>query len=145
MRTPFHKNPGETAAFVQNMLDKSGEPGNYYWCVELKATGEPIGVIGLIMLDAESETATFAYSLGTAFWGRGYATEAVREVVRFGLNNAGYNRLEAYHSVKNPASGAVMKKAGLKYEGHARQKYKSSAGFEDCDMYAIVKSDFGKL
>jgi ribosomal-protein-alanine N-acetyltransferase len=34
-----------------------------------------------------------------------------------------------------------MKKAGMQYEGHLRQKYRSHLGFEDCDLYAILRSD----
>jgi RimJ/RimL family protein N-acetyltransferase len=48
---------------------------------------------------------------------------------------------KAYHSINNPASGKVMQKAGMKYEGRMRQKYKSHLGFEDSNLYAILRKD----
>ena len=50
-------------------------------------------------------------------------------------------RIEAYHAVNNPASGKVMKNAGMKYEGRMRKKYRSHIGFEDSDLYAILRED----
>jgi ribosomal-protein-alanine N-acetyltransferase len=53
----------------------------------------------------------------------------------------GFNRIEAYHSINNMASGKVMQKSGMEFEGRMRQKYKSHSGFEDSDLYAILKQD----
>ena len=82
-----------------------------------------------------------AYSLGKAYWNKGYMTEALKAVLVFGLKTVGINRIEAYHAINNPGSGKVLQKSGMRYEGRLRQKYKSHMGFEDCDMYAVLKSD----
>jgi hypothetical protein len=37
-----------------------------------------------------------------------------------------------------------MRNAGMKYEGRMRQKYRSHMGFEDSDMYAILREDLLK-
>lgn len=68
-------------------------------------------------------------------------TEAVRAMVHYGLFDVGFNRVQAYHSVNNPASGSVMRKVGMTYEGMARQKYRNANGFQDCDLYGILKGD----
>ena len=52
-----------------------------------------------------------------------------------------FNRIEAYHAIANPASGKVMQKAGMKYEGTMRKKYRSHVGFEDSNLYAILRED----
>lgn len=72
---------------------------------------------------------------------QGIASEALKSVLKFAFKTVGFNRLESYHSVNNPASGEVMQNAGMKLEGLARQKYRSNIGFEDCNMYAILKED----
>ena len=48
--------------------------------------------------------------LGRPYWGRGYATEAAREVVRYGFERLGLHRIHAEHLGSNPASGRVMQK-----------------------------------
>lgn len=61
-----------------------------------------------------------------------YCTEAVGAVVRYGFEERGLNRIEARHMRRNPASGRVMAKAGMKLEG---------VPFEDMAIYAILASD----
>lgn len=60
----------------------------------------------------------------------------------FFFNEVGFNRIQAKHHKDNPASGKVMKKAGMKYEGRLREYFKNNDGeFVDCDLYSIIKAD----
>lgn len=139
--------PLESAADAQRFVAEAiaeQEPGYYRWVIEPAALGQPVGIIELLTLREHDNAATVAYSLGPDYWGKGYAAEALGAVLEFGLREAGYNRIEAYHATANPASGAVMRKAGMRYEGRAREKYFSNAGrYEDSDMYGILASDLG--
>lgn len=141
MRLNLPKNIKETENIINSFIEKYNNLETYRWGIELKEISEVIGFIGLSIISEYDMTADFAYTIGKKFWNKGYATEALRAVLDFGLNKVGFNRLEAYHSINNMSSGKVMKKAGMKYEGRARQKYKSHIGFEDCDIYAIIKDD----
>jgi len=71
-----------------------------------------------------------------------YDSEAVKAVIDYMFQNTDIERIEAYHSVKNPASGKVMAKAGMRHEGFARSKYKNRDGFQDCDLYGIVRDEW---
>lgn len=141
MRMSPHRNIDDTREFVESIITKYDSLDTYRWAIVLKEINEPIGFIGLTTINEYDQTADFGYSIGKPYWNNGYATEALSAVLRFGLQTAGYNRLEAYHSINNMPSGKVMKKSGMTYEGRARQKYKCNVGFEDCDMYSIVKQD----
>ena len=131
----------DTREFVESIVAKYEAPDTYRWIIVLREIGEPIGFLGLTTLSESDMTGSFGYSIGKAYWNNGYTTEALTAVLRFGLVDAGYNRLEAYHSISNMPSGRVMLKAGMTCEGRARQKYRSNAGFEDCDMYGILRAD----
>lgn len=133
------KSADDTLVFVEQTIRGYKEPGNYRWVIELKQLGLPIGIIGLS--EEREGVASVAYSLGVDYWNRGFGTEALRAVLEFGLREAGFCRIEAYHAVANPASGAIMKNAGMTYEGRARKKFKSNAGWEDSDMYGILAED----
>ncbi|MEK7952135.1 GNAT family N-acetyltransferase [Luteolibacter soli] len=74
-----------------------------------------VGAIGLRALD-EPGVGSAGYWFSPVVWGRGFATEALRELLRFGFEVAGLHRIEARHVIENPASGRVMEKAGM---GHA--------------------------
>lgn len=56
----------------------------------------------------------FGYALKSDVWHRGFATEAAGAVMQR-IEEAGYPYLTATHDVKNPKSGAVMKKLGMHY------------------------------
>jgi len=145
MRMLPHKNATETREFVESILCKYDKMDTYRWVIVLKAINEPIGFIGLTTISEYDMIGDFGYSIGKSFWNKGYTTEALAAVLRYGLLEAGFNRLEAYHSINNMPSGKVMKNAGMTYEGRAKQKYRSNLGFEDCDMYAITKEDISNL
>ncbi len=100
-------------------------------------------LLGSISLgfDPTNESAEMGYWLGEPYWNQGYTTEAARAVLEFGLTELRLNRIMAQHFSRNPASGRVMEKAGMKYEGCLRQRLKKRDHFEDVAIYAIVKSD----
>ena len=54
----------------------------------------------------------------------------------------GLNRICAKHMTRNPRSGRVMQKIGMKHEGHMRQAWEKWGKFEDYELYAILRSDF---
>jgi ribosomal-protein-alanine N-acetyltransferase len=142
MRWSSHKNEEETREVINRFLVSYDKESFYRWAITLKDTGEPIGSIGLMVVSENDLCGDIAYCIGKKYWGQGIGTEALKAVLKYGFEFIGFNRIEAYHSVNNPASGKVMEKSGMVLEGFAKQKYKSIFGFEDCNMYAIVKQDF---
>jgi [ribosomal protein S5]-alanine N-acetyltransferase len=78
-----------------------------------------IGAVVLVV-DPAREEAELGFWIGKPFWGAGYATEAVRALVRWGLEDVGLRRIHAAHALENPASGAVLRKAGMRYLGRTR-------------------------
>lgn len=105
----------------------------------------PDEVVGAISLSVAREhaRAELGYWIGADMWGRGYATEAGQAIVTFGFTTLGLNRIQARHFVRNPASGRVMQKLGMRFEGVMRQAYRRWDRFEDVAMYAILASDEG--
>ena len=76
------------------------------------------------------------------YWKQGYCTEAARAVLRYGFETRGLNRIGARHLARNPASGRVMQKLGMHYEGTRRQHVLKWGVFEDIVLYAILKSEY---
>ena len=111
------------------------------FAITLKGSGELIGAIGLL-LKREHEKAEMGYWIGKPYWGRGYCTEAGRAVLRYAFTDGGLNRVHAYHFHHNPASGRVMQKLGMKYEGRLRQHVKRWGKFVDNELYSILRSEF---
>ncbi|MDR2046951.1 MAG: GNAT family N-acetyltransferase [Clostridiales bacterium] len=79
--------------------------------------GRLIGTGGVFDASDLPHKAAIGYILNKDYWGRGFATEAMRAVVGFLTAELRVHRIEAYHTSENAASGRVMQKLGMKYEG----------------------------
>ncbi len=109
--------------------------------ITLRTSGELLGSIGLV-IDAVHEKAELGYWIGVPYWGRGYATEAVRAVLGHGFGGLGLNRIQAHHMAHNPASGRVLEKAGLRREGTSLQALKKNGEFCDAIFYGVLRRDW---
>ncbi len=141
MRWQPHRDLQETRAALEGWISQYSNPAFYQWAITLKETGALLGAIGLFTVSEADRCADVGYCIGQRYWGQGHTSEALSAVIYFAFSQVGYNRVEAYHAVDNPGSGRVMEKAGMSYEGTARQKYRSNRGYEDVNMYAIIKKD----
>ena len=101
-----------------------------------------IGAAGLREIDAEHSQAEMGFWVGVQSWGKGYATEAARRVVRYAFQELKLNRVYAHHMVRNPASGRVLEKIGMKREGLLRQRVRKWGVFEDVVLMAILHEDW---
>jgi len=101
-----------------------------------------VGCVGLAC-DEENQNAELGYWIGLPYWNRGYATEAARMMLAFGFAYFGLHRIKSSYFGSNPASGRVMEKIGMRYEGRRREQlFKEGRGFEDVVEYGILSTDF---
>ncbi|HEY5909246.1 MAG TPA: GNAT family protein [Verrucomicrobiae bacterium] len=77
-------------------------------------------------------------------WGKGYAVEASSAVLRFGFEELQLDRIYAHHMVRNPASGQVLAKIGMRKEGLLRQPVRKWGRFEDVVLLSMLREDWVK-
>lgn len=106
-------------------------------------TNQVIGSISVVNMSVDYEWFEIGYCLSRNYWDKGIMMEALKAIISFCFTEVGLSRVQAFHHVENPASGKVMLKSGMKYEGCLRQYLKNNKGiFVDCDIYGIVKSEY---
>lgn len=93
--------------------------GHSIYLVELKASGEPVGVAGLIKRAALAEV-DLGYGFLPPHFGRGYASEAARALLIHARDDLKLRRLMAITSLHNQASHALLLKIGMRCEGVVR-------------------------
>ena len=103
---------------------------------------EPIGSISAVHIKEKTSCATIGYCMSRAHWGKGIMTEALSAVIAFFFDEVGINRVEAEHDPNNPASGRVMEKSGMTFEGTSRQAGLSNQGIIDVSRWAILRCDY---
>ena len=90
-----------------------------------------------------SARSSWATGCAETAWGKGYATEGSRALIRVGFEKLGAERVVASTMVVNVASRRVLEKAGLKFVRGFHQPWPSIEGEEKGDVeYAIQRSDW---
>lgn len=116
-------------------------PNNHVFAITLQDGGNVAGAIGL-EAQPERGRGEIGYWIGVPYWNRGYVTEAARAVLAWGFESLGLHRIFAYHFTRNPASGRVLQKIGMKHEGTMRQHEKKWNEFVDVEVYGILHSEW---
>ena len=90
------------------------------WIAVRKSDQVPIGQIGLSVQDVNGRPEPeVGYLLHRSFWGLGYATEAAKGCIRYGLDSLKYDRIVALILEENAPSRAVAERLGLVHDGEA--------------------------
>lgn len=142
---PPHENV-EGTRYVLNLwlTEYANNPDSYNWAITLRDSGEVIGSIGLLHFDEKNQKAEAGYCMGRQWWGSGIMTEALHGVLDYAFRTIGLHRVQARHDTHNPASGRVMQKAGMSFEGIDRQSSLKHGEFRDCARYAILANEWRK-
>jgi [ribosomal protein S5]-alanine N-acetyltransferase len=140
----------ETMDSVIELLHKwitSYSNKNYYrWAIILKENKENIGQIAFCDINLNHHFADIEYCISKFYQGKGYASEALSAIISFTFEKTGLHRLQAFHRGSNTASGKVLQKSMMKYEGILRQSYyyEDKNEFDDRVYYGILKEDYLK-
>ena len=86
------------------------------WAVHIKESKEFIGWCGLKFRPERKET-DLGYRFLPSAWGQGYATEAAKACLEYGLTTLQLERINACAHIENMASLAVLQKIGMQYTG----------------------------
>jgi len=93
------------------------EHGFGFWAAERKADGALIGMVGLIVVTAESlpvgPAVEMGWRLAPEAWGSGYATEAAKAALAWGFANLPVDEIIAFTARGNLRSQAVMRRLGM--------------------------------
>lgn len=114
----------------------------YVFAIVLKDTNE---VIGVINQDGEADekdgSVEVAYAIGKQYWNRGYATEALTEMIRF-LFGKGIRRINGRIITENAQSIRVMQKCGMKQEGIVKDELYYHDRYWDVEHYFMTTEMF---
>lgn len=131
---------GEAERWILTHAGSFAAGASARFAITMRESGLLIGAIGL-EIHPKHRRAEVGYWIGKDYWGQGFATEALRAVLAYGFSR-GINRIWAEHFAHNPASGRVMLKTGMKYEGTLRQHMINSGEPVDCEVYGILAGEF---
>jgi RimJ/RimL family protein N-acetyltransferase len=105
----------DAEAWLNRQLARYAKDGHGLWLVSERASGEPVGQVGLLMQDVEGRRhPEIGWLLHRPYWGRGYATEAAAGTRALAKNHWGYTRLISLIRPTNLPSQRVAERIGMR-------------------------------
>lgn len=134
-------NPYSTLASTMKKIEQdiqnSQNKDFYSWVIQSKT--EVVGTIGAYDYEPQTNSIEIGYSIFRKAWGKGYATEALSEVIRYLFEERFIDKVHAWSHMENIASQKVLEKAGLKKE--AIKKSEDGIAMEQV-IYGIVRDEW---
>jgi ribosomal-protein-alanine N-acetyltransferase len=138
----FHRTIADSLSFLRQITFQYEKGIPSPWAVVLKETHKMIGTVGYHWWSLENAKSEVGYVISRLYWNKGYMTEALREVIRFGFEKMSLERVEARCFVENLSSERVMQKCGMKLEGVLRNSMFVKGEFRNFKIYSILRDEF---
>lgn len=138
---PIMKRFEQAVDYVARRLQGSAAEIEIVWAVELTATHEVIGICSLFNLEMAAQRAEIGFGLQSAYWGKGYMSEAARAVVDCAFDVLRLHRIEADIDPRNRASARVLEKLGFVREGLLRERWIVDGKTADSAIYGLLHTD----
>jgi ribosomal-protein-alanine N-acetyltransferase len=124
---------------LERWVSEYDNADNYKWAIILKDTGKAIGVIDTSV----KPDSCVGYWIGKPWWRKEIVPEALSAVLKFMFEEVGVERQQGFHDPRNPGSGVVMRKCGMKFEKNLSKTWTNGLGeCCDADYYVISAEDY---
>lgn len=132
---------GEVEHRIERSLEAERDLRRFMRAACMRETGQLIGWIGVIKLDADPQRGSLGYWIGEAWYGRGYTGEAARAIVDAAWDALDIQVLEAAAQVPNLASHRILLSLGMRPMGQ-REEFAPARGSADlCEWYELRRPD----
>jgi ribosomal-protein-alanine N-acetyltransferase len=131
--------PIDEKKFLEKILkeNKKKQPSRIDFAIVVE--NEIIGSITASEINYKHKNAIIGYWIGEPFWGKGYATEALLELIKILFDKLDLKRIEGYCLSHNIGSQKVMLKSGFKFEGEKIKEIKINDKFYNRKYYGLTK------
>ena len=109
------------------------------YAIVLRDTDELIGICNLRGFFEQNRRCELGYALGSAWWGRGYALEALEALLGHAFSRLDMNRIEADIDPRNDASARLLERLGFRQEGYMPERWIVHGEKADTAFYGLLK------
>jgi RimJ/RimL family protein N-acetyltransferase len=135
----------DAVKFIRSRQNERRTRKSYTFGISLKGNKEIIGIIDLSDIDWEDKKAEMGYWIGKRFWGRGFMTEVINLMARFGFRELKLNKIYARVFEGNLASMKALEKNNFRREGILRDEVYKYRRWIDEYYYGLLRSEYKKL
>lgn len=127
---------------IQRWNSRYLENKGFRWAITVKPDNRVIGTCGFHNWVKKYYKAEIGYELHPTYWRQGVMTEVIQEIMRFGFEDLGLNRIEAFIDPDNMGSRYLLEKTGFYEEGYLKDYFFEKNQFVDAVIFALLKKQY---
>jgi len=135
----------EAVELLKDLKSRYYEKKGMRWAITLKENNEYIGDCGFNGWNFRNYKTMLGYALIPEFWGKGYAFEAVHEILNYGFNKTdiiNLHKVSATVQPQNKRSKSLLQRLGFTLEGTLRENMYKIDRFLDAMVYSMLKCEY---
>ncbi|MUV36469.1 8-oxo-dGTP diphosphatase [Lentibacillus sp. JNUCC-1] len=144
LHLPYPYSEEDAIAWIKPQLEHFKNGRAYEFAITDQDSGKIYGAIG-VSHNQQAQNGEVGYWIGEEYWGNGYATGALRAIMQFAFEEKHYHKVYARCFGSNPASGRVLKKAGMHREGILIDHVTKDERYEDLIYYGLLRDQYEDL
>ncbi|MGP4064282.1 GNAT family N-acetyltransferase [Oceanobacillus sp. M65] len=141
MNIPAFTGEDQAKEMINFLAELAHENKALRYTIRTKDSGQIIGSCGYNTIDFANGKTELGYELAKGHWGKGYASEAIRELMNYAFEELNLHRIEAKVEPENKNSIRLLQNLEFTFEGTLRDAEKAKGRFVDLAMYAKLSTD----
>jgi len=137
-----HKTIQDSEVFISKNFDRYKNKEGIFWAIIEKKENKFIGDFAFWNIIRENHRAEIGYTLKPQFWGKGYMTETLIKLIKFGFNDLNLHSFEAEINPQNKNSEKALVKMGFKKEAYFKENRYFNGKYLDSEIYSLLEKDF---
>lgn len=138
---PFPRGKEATKQWTEKQAIEQPDGDNYFFVIE-DLEGQPVGAISTHGCNRRMGTLKYGIGISNKYRGKGYASEAIKLVIRYYFKELGYQKVVAMVYSFNEASQRLHESLGFRLEGRLRRMVRAGGVFHDELLYGITDNEF---
>ena len=138
---PSYKTPEAVKGLLDQYIGGYRSGFFYRWAIIEKESGECIGQTAYFLVDSNNHFGEIEYCIGTAYQGKGYATEATKAIIDYGFDKIGFHKVQICVRPSNIKSKRVIEKCDFEYEGTLRDYFCIDGEYEGRMYFSILRQE----
>lgn len=141
---PLYTTMDEVIRLLDKFISAYENSNTYRWAIIEKKSQKCVGQIAFYLVDTKNHFAEIEYCIGTDFQRKGYMTEAVKAIIKYGFEKIKLHKIQISTKSFNIPSKRVIEKCGFTYEGTLRDYFYFEGEYVDRLYFSMLDSEYMK-
>lgn len=138
---PVYDTPEAVHDLLNRYISSYNQPDTYRWALTELSSRRNVGMIAFCRVYDDIRTAEIEYCIARAYWGHGFACEALNAVIRETFLHTEFQKLEAYARAENVRSVRVLEKSILHRTDNVERFRRAGQSADGEECFCILRSE----